>query len=166
MNTLLTPVSFEGFPWMEFALRELAFGVTESKGKNFNNLRILNYIKTTGAWNTRSDTGAFAYRKDETPWCSAFVNWCILESGINGTNSAMAKSWLEWGMEIEEPCYGCIAVYSRVGGSHVGFYTGSEGNKSLLLGGNQSDSVCLKRYPSKDQILEGYRWPQNFAFPR
>jgi hypothetical protein len=32
---------------------------------------------------------------------------------------------------------------------HVGFFAGREGNRVLVLGGNQSDSVNVSRYPSR-----------------
>lgn len=29
-----------------------------------------------------------------TPWCAAFVNWCLKEAGLPGTNSNLAKSFV------------------------------------------------------------------------
>ena len=48
--------------------------------------------------------------------------------------------------------YGCLVVLKRKGGNHVGFYTGEKGDSVYLLGGNQSDKVCVTLY-KKDLIL-------------
>ncbi|WP_436835837.1 hypothetical protein [Enterobacter asburiae] len=53
---------------------------------------------------------------------------------------------------------GCIAVLTRDGGGHVGFVVGRAPNGDvMLLGGNQSDQVCMRAFaPSR---VTGYRWP-------
>lgn len=37
------------------------------------------------------------------PWCSSFVNAAMEGSGIKGTGSAMARSWLNWGEGVKDP---------------------------------------------------------------
>ncbi len=64
-------------------------GVEELPGAA-HNPRILEYHRTT-------TLGHGAASKDETPWCSSFVNFCMVMSGFRGTNSASARSWLKWG---------------------------------------------------------------------
>ncbi|MCD4737613.1 MAG: TIGR02594 family protein [Bacteroidales bacterium] len=59
---------------------------------------------------------------DETAWCSAFVNWCMEASGIEGTNSAWARHWLFWGEPVNNPVRGCVVVFKRGTGGHVGFF--------------------------------------------
>ncbi len=133
--------------WYNIALRELESGVSEIPGKK-NNPRILEYHSHTLLHAT----------DDETPWCSSFVNWCIEKSGLSGTRSAAARSWLKWGKQLEEPQVGCIVVFKR-GNSwqgHVGFYHNETNNHILVLGGNQSNSVSIKSYPKPD--LLAYRW--------
>ncbi len=145
--------SFEtGMPWFEIAQREMS--TREYRGSIRNNPRILEYHRST----TLPESMA---RLDETPWCSSFVNWCVMRAGVKGTRSAMARSWLKWGKRIREPRKGCIVVFSRPRGGpnagHVGFYAGETGKSIKLLGGNQSNAVSIASYP-KSRVL-GYRWP-------
>src|SRR5262245_20844734 len=74
----------EEFPWMPLALQEI--GVKEYTGAA-DNPRIVEYLTST-------TLGSVERSNDETPWCSAFVNWCVAKSGYEGTDSAWAKSWL------------------------------------------------------------------------
>lgn len=115
-----------------------------------DNSRIAEYLAST-------TIGEPYNRNDETPWCSAFVNWCIERAGLRGTRSALARSWLEWGREIREPVPGCIAVFTREGGGHVAFYLGRSGDNIYVLGGNQSNAVTEAAYAASR--LLGYRLP-------
>jgi uncharacterized protein (TIGR02594 family) len=138
----------DGVPrWFEIARREL--GVSEIAGDE-HNPRIIEYHSTT----------TYRARADEVPWCSSFVNWCVEQSGVAGTDSAAARSWSRWGKSLTQPRRGCIAVFSSSRGphsGHVGFFERVEGNHVLVLGGNQSDAVNYSSY-SKSRLL-GYRWP-------
>lgn len=98
---------------------------------------------------------------DEVPWCSAFVNYCIDKAGLKGTNSAAARSWLDWGEALSEPKEGCIVVLRRGNNpaqGHVGFYAGTLTNMIRILGGNQGDKVCYGLFP--EIMLLSYRWPK------
>src|SRR5688572_13542506 len=83
---------------------------------------------------------------DRIPWCSSFVNWCLRETGIGGTDSAVARSWLDWGKSLEQPVPGCIVILwrgsprSKLG--HVGLFVRETGSQICLLGGNQRGAVC------------------------
>ena len=98
---------------------------------------------------------------DKASWCSSFVNWCLAQAGINGTGSALARSWLDWGQALSEPLPACIVVLSREDPSswkgHVGFYLRSDAQHIYLLGGNQLGQVREHFYPL-DCVL-AYRWP-------
>jgi uncharacterized protein (TIGR02594 family) len=99
-------------------------------------------------------------QSDETPWCSAFVNWCVTQSGVQGTDSAWARSWLGWGREPtdEEFGEGVIVILERGANSgHVGFLSDWDDDRIKLLGGNQSDTVCYSWFPMSRVI--GYRVP-------
>ena len=136
--------------WYALARREI--GVTESAVSN--NPRILEYHASTTL------PGHLA-RRDETPWCSSFVNWCIAKTGLEGTNSARARSWEKWGSRLRKPREGCIVVLTRPAGGanagHVGFYVRETATHIRLLGGNQANSVKESNYP-KSRLI-GYRWP-------
>lgn len=95
---------------------------------------------------------------DETSWCSSFVNWCVTKAGLKGTNSAAARSWLDWGLSIEEPLEGDIVIFKRPPNpksGHVAFFVKREGDLIYALGGNQSDQVKISKYKAED--LLGYR---------
>jgi len=97
---------------------------------------------------------------DEVSWCSSFVNAMITRSGLVGTDSKAARSWLRWGTSCA-PVMGCVCVLWRVRieawQGHVGFWVAEAGDSVYLLGGNQSNRVRVSRYP-KDRVLD-YRSP-------
>lgn len=132
----------------EIAKKEI--GVQEIPGDKHNQ-RILEYHKTCLLQAT----------SDETPWCSAFVNWCCKKAGVEGTKSAMARSWLLWGEKIKSPEVGDLVIFTRgkdgVSG-HVGFLAAPIDPKSdwiRVLGGNQSNQVKISSYSKK--ALLGFR---------
>lgn len=118
-------------PYIEAAEGEL--GQKEIPG-DADNPRIVAYLKVAGM------TAAH----DEVAWCAAFVNWCLLQAKMNGTHSARALSFLYYGVEVD-PRVGAIAVLNYGSGKgHVAFVVGQCEGKYVLLGGNQSNSVCYK----------------------
>src|SRR6266851_2221238 len=104
------PVDTSEFPWMSIARGEL--GIHE--GVNAD--RISEYFRST----TLGD------QPDSTPWCSAFVNFCMEKSGQARTRSAMARSWLNWGEEAADFVPGCVVVLSRGAppSGHVALFAG------------------------------------------
>jgi uncharacterized protein (TIGR02594 family) len=140
----------EEFPWMPIAFSEE--GVKEFPGTG-DNPRVVEYLRST-------NLTAPYNSNDETPWCSAFVNWCIERSGFEGTDSAWARSWTNWGKKINNGRRGCIVVFTRPpdpGSGHVAFYVSETPTQIKVLGGNQSDAVKISTYP-KSRLL-GYRVP-------
>jgi uncharacterized protein (TIGR02594 family) len=145
----------EELPWMEFAKAELAARVREFPGDP-DNPRIVEYHRTT--------TLPMPYvTQDETDWCSSFVNWCMMKADVRRTKSAMARSWKNWGHPLDQPRYGCVAVFWRedLNGpyGHVGFFVSEDANNVLLLAGNQGHAVSKSNQP-KNRLL-GYRWPRD-----
>lgn len=97
-------------------------------------------------------------KDDETAWCSAFVGACFETNGIKSTRFEGASSWLKWGRPLLRPEYGCVVVFIRPGGYHVGFVVGqTPGGHLLVLGGNQGNAVCIQAF-SRLAVV-GYRWP-------
>jgi len=95
-----------------------------------------------------------------TAWCAAFVNATLGQAGMQGTGSNMARSFLDWGMETQQPQRGDLAIFTRGDPNgpygHVGFFDGyNEDGTIRVLGGNQGDSVSLANY-SPDSLL-GFR---------
>lgn len=95
-----------------------------------------------------------------TPWCGSFVAACLARAGVGKhipKDFPMARSWARAGASLAKPAYGCIVVFTRTGGGHVGFVVGKDANGNLMvLGGNQSNRVCVKPFP-KSRVL-AYRW--------
>lgn len=90
---------------------------------------------------------------DETPWCAAFVSYIAWLLDLPRSKSLAARSWLKVGepIDITEAIRGCdVVVFSR-GNSptagHVAFFDRLDGPHVYVLGGNQSDSVSVARYP-------------------
>ena len=134
------------YPWIE-AGRKL-IGLEEIKGPQHNPeiLQMWKDIKRGGI------------KDDETPWCAAFVGAMLERAGIQSSRFESAKSYLNWGIKLEQPCYGCVAVFTRDGGGHVGFVVGiTRIGNLLILGGNQSDAVNIKSF-ARNRV-SGYRWP-------
>ena len=135
--------------WLKVALSEV--GEQEIAGEK-DNPRIVEYHAATKLQATA----------DETPWCSSFCNWVFAQCGIQGTGSAMARSWVRWGQRLENPVYGCVVVLAR--GSqliqgHVGFCVGVKNGLVEVLGGNQGNKVCIEAFPRTRVVA--YRWPKN-----
>lgn len=104
-------------------------------------------------------------KDDETPWCAAFAGAMLERVGIRSSRFESAKSYLTWGSKLDAPQYGCIVVFTREGGGHVGFVVGQTASGDLLvLGGNQSDAVNIKAF-KRDRVT-GYRWPDNQPLSR
>lgn len=136
------------FAWMLIAAAEQ--GVAEVPGST-SSARIAEYLRSTLLDEVLA-------RTDETPWCSAFVNWCVERAGYEGTDSAWARSWLKWGRTLETPTPGCIAVFTRgASNGHVAFFVSESESHIQVLGGNQGNRVCIAEY-ARDRLL-GYREP-------
>lgn len=100
-------------------------------------------------------------KEDSVPWCAAFVGGCLESAGIVSSRFESAKSYLKWGVPLSHPLLGCIVVFARTGGGHVGFVAGVDKEfRLMVLGGNQSDSVSIA--PFERVRVVGYRWPKNF----
>jgi uncharacterized protein (TIGR02594 family) len=103
-------------------------------------------------------------KDDETPWCAAFVGHCLERAGIVSSRFESARSYSTWGQPLQAPVVGCIAVFTRQGGGHVGFVTGVDRSGNLLiLGGNQGNEVNIRAFPLTR--LTGYRWPLAVPVP-
>jgi uncharacterized protein (TIGR02594 family) len=140
-------------PWMEEAFKD--YFVSEIKGEK-HNPRILQMWK---------DAKLGGIVDDETAYCSGAVSAWLERAGIRSQRTAWARNYVNQGVEITEPKFGAIVVFSRGNAGHVGFITGktSDGKQVRVLGSNQSDStnermfdverVIAYRNPNPDIIL-------------
>lgn len=124
--------------YLRIAAAEL--GVAEIYGER-DNPRIISYHATTTLKAT----------DDEVPWCASFVNWCLAQVVVKGTNSAAAISYATWG-SLGTGAVGDVYVMSRTGGNHVAFVLHMTKTHVWLLGGNQGNKVsitCVTRAKEK-----------------
>jgi uncharacterized protein (TIGR02594 family) len=137
-------------PWMDVAFKEYESGV--ARFRTGDNPRIVEYIKSTSltesCWN------------QSTAWCAAFTNWTLNEVGINGPkDAAYGPNWESWGVELDEPAYGAIAIFNT---GHVGFVAGeTEQGKLIMLHGNWSNMVNYTDYTEKSEI-KSYVYPKGY----
>ena len=142
-------------PWMTIARAELG---VRAGPPGASNPRITAYHAHTN----------IAGYDDRASWCSSFADWALRRTGLAGTGSALARSWLEWGRPLDAPRPGCIVVLWRDDPAswkgHVGFFVRIAGEEIVLLGGNQREQeVCGHAYPLASVL--GYRWPLDPRWP-
>ncbi len=135
---------------IQTAVAEL--GIEEIEGPEHHNERIVSYAKEAGfEW----------VNDDETPWCSIFLNWVAKRADYEKSDNAMARSWLNVGIKVDNPEPGDIVIYWRVRLKsklgHVGIFLGYSRDRSRIytLGGNQVNAVSISAYPKKR--LLGFR---------
>jgi uncharacterized protein (TIGR02594 family) len=144
--------------WLHLAAEEQ--GQHEVAGAK-DNARILAYF----------DAVTLKATHDEVPWCSAFVNWVLREAGFRGTRSALAVSWLQFGMPAFDAQRGAIVVLCRrdaapdattgsATGNHVGFLLDADATHVTVLGGNQGDQVKVSRFPRATYRVRAVRVPR------
>lgn len=129
-----------------FFVAVLELGQTGVSGA-VHNPRILQYFH---------DIGHKWVKDDETAWCAAFLNWCLLQAGYKHTGKLNARSFLDYGKPTQEPKAGDIAVLWRISPSsiygHVGFYLFHDKTHVYLLGGNQKNAVSAQKF-TLSQVL-------------
>lgn len=136
---------------LEIALTQ--YGTWEWPGKQ-TNPRVLNYFKEIGQkW----------VKDDETAWCAAFANWCLVKAGKPQTGSLAARSFLKYGVSTKKPQLGDLAVFwrgTKTGAEgHVAFYISETPSFVYVLGGNQSDQVNIQKH-SKATLLDYRQIPK------
>lgn len=137
-----------------FDIAQRFVGIREVGG-SVDNPQIMAMLKLDNDWP----------EADEVPWCSAFANYVCWLLRLPRSKSLRARSWLlvGRGISLDEAVPGDIIVLKRGRGEqpgpevieapgHVGFYAGRSGDLIEVLGGNQSDTVKVSRYPRADLL--------------
>lgn len=139
--------------WIEAG--RLQLGVAEIPGPQ-TAAPIASWLHQLRAW----------WSDDETPWCGTFVAHCIDAAGLPLPKNWMrAKAWAEWGSRLSAPIPGCIVVFERQGGGHVGFVVGRDRRGNLMvLGGNQGNRVSIAPFDRQRAIA--YVWPAGLPTPQ
>ena len=93
------------------------------------------------------------YTSDEIAWCGLFMAEVCKRAGVE-TNltpkqSLWALNWSKFGTKQSVAMLGDILTFKRNGGGHVGIYVGEDDTCYHILGGNQSNMVCVTRIEKK-----------------
>ena len=137
-------------PWIAEARKHI--GLKEIPGPKTNGI-IAGWLAKLKAW----------WSDDATPWCGTFAAHCVTEAELKPPKEwYRATAWLTLPVSLPRPAYGCVVVFSREGGGHVGFVVGKDQHGNIMvLGGNQGDAVSIKPFPLSR--VTGFRWPS--AYP-
>ncbi len=101
---------------------------------------------------------------DETPWCGTFVAHVMQQAGLGAPPIAVrASAWEGYGRGLLNPRLGCVMVFKRPGGGHVGLYVGEDDGAYHILGGNQGNAVSI--IPIAKARMTAMRWPAGVALP-
>lgn len=135
-------------PWIDEAKKHI--GLREIKGID-TNLTIKKWLSNLRAW----------WSDDETPWCGVFVAHCMKSAGYElPKHWYRAKDWMNWGVKSDTPYFGCVVIFERSGGGHVGFVVGKDkSGRLMVLGGNQNNMVSIAPFNIKERPPSGYRMP-------
>ena len=149
-----------GIPPRWFRLARTLIGTREIVGPK-HSPTIMGWIAKLGA-----KVLGITVKDDETPWCGTFVAHVMAESGVAPPPIAVrASSWGSWGRELVVPRLGCVLIFTRQGGGHVGLYAGERADAFRVLGGNQSNAVT-ETWIAKDRLAKGgMRWPLTEPLP-
>ncbi len=143
-NNLKDTPNYNNYRLTAIAMQE--YNTLEFDGSK-NNPEVVKYSKEFGGNGT-----------DSMPWCSAFMNWCAKQAGLERTYKLNARSWLNVGTPIDEDDLqmGDVVVLwrgSRNGWrGHCGLFMREDEDFYWLLGGNQSNSVNISKY-RKNRLL-------------
>jgi len=89
------------------------------------------------------------YTSDEIAWCGLFMAEVCrragLETNITPKESLWALNWNKFGTKQSVAMFGDVLTFKRNGGGHVGIYVGEDETCYHVLGGNQSNMVCITR---------------------
>jgi uncharacterized protein (TIGR02594 family) len=120
------------------------YGTTETKG-TINNPVILKWAKEIGG------SVENVYKADEIPWCGLFMAVIAKRASKQVVKDPLwALNWGTFGTYTNTPMLGDVLVFIRKSSDgktagHVALYVGEDTTCYHVLGGNQSDKVCITR---------------------
>lgn len=119
------------------------FGVQENLSVE-NNHVIIEWANEVGG------NVANVYKADSIPWCGLFMAVVAKRAKKQVVKDPLwALNWGTFGKLSETPMLGDVLVFNRITpdgkkAGHVGLYVGENDTHFWVLGGNQSDCVCIK----------------------
>lgn len=140
-------------------IAESHIGVREAPGEA-NNPLIVSWGKAAGIdW----------YRKDADAWCAVAVGGWLAEAGLPTTSSALARSYMDWGIRIGEPIPGAVVVFPRGPNplyGHVGIVKKVNGDGTIeIVNGNVSNMVKVSTRRVSEILPGGIRWAKDEPLP-
>lgn len=139
--------------WLQVSIQHI--GLREGSGSK-DNPELLSDIQEV----------AKDFDHDSIPWCAGWVSFCLVRAGLKPSKLPLwALSYADgWGVKLNGPAVGAIAVKHRDGGGHVTFVAGRTASGGLACcGGNQNDEVNISGYSSG--VFDGFYWPKGVALP-
>lgn len=126
------------------------YGTLEVSGRGSN--------KTITDW--ALECGIGAYSTDDIPWCGLFMAICAKRAGwARPENPLWARNWAKWGTARTGGAkLGDVLVFARGSSGHVAMYVGEDATNYHILGGNQSDQVCIVRKAKATLAIRQAPW--------
>lgn len=117
------------------------YGTAEVVGKGSN--------KTIIEWRDELNAAGVkitGYGDDDIPWCGLFAAIVVHRAGKQVVKDPLwARNWSLFGTKSPKAGLGDVLVFERGSGGHVGFYVAEDAAAYHVLGGNQSNKVCITR---------------------
>lgn len=93
------------------------------------------------------------YSDDDIPWCGLFAAIVVHRAGKTVVEEPLwALNWMRFGVKATKAALGDVLAFKRPSGGHVGFYLAEDSTAYHVLGGNQSNKVCVTRV-AKDRCV-------------
>jgi uncharacterized protein (TIGR02594 family) len=135
--------SLKGLP-KTVSLGLAEFGIAEVVGKGSN--------RTIISWRDELNQAGVkisGYSDDDIAWCGLFaaiITYRRMKNAAEVVKDPLwAQNWAKYGVKATKAMLGDILVFVRKGGGHVGIYIGEDDSCYHVLGGNQSNKVCITR---------------------
>lgn len=127
------------------------FGIEEKIGME-NNPLIMSWASEIGGVVKRD------YYADSVPWCGLFMGIIARRANKELPSDILwAQNWSGFGRLTSKPMLGDVLVFKVENGhGHVALYLGEDATCYHILGGNQSDKVCIVR-KEKSKVLVARR---------
>lgn len=142
-------------PWL--AKSEEYLGVHEVVGPGSNPI-IMQWRESLQPWAREY------FVDDDIAWCALAINGILHDVGLKGTGTLAAGDFARWGQDATAALgLGCILVFKRPGGAHVGFYIGERPDAFRVRGGNQGNAFC-DTWIERARLV-AVRWPAGLELP-
>lgn len=158
--------------WLNTAREYL--GTKEDSRAGIHNPQIIDFLRSTDVKTKIRVNGATIpvpfgqrYLTDEMPWCAAFINFCLKESGMSNlpSNSASVESWKNYGTSVLKKDIQPGDIVFFKGAEHLGFATSApKDGKISVISGNKADSIREKTYSLS--AIEMARRPKTTTQPQ